>query len=468
MNLFCENEGRRLFLYHLAQLFFHRDAEGLTLSAAVEGNLARVRLDGKGGSFEGKSPVITDVCTDRKRAESIALGLAFTEAARGLTSYRPPYGTLVGVRPVKVPVADLRAGLDSREVLRRLRERYAVSPEKASLLLDLARVEIDFAEKFPSDSVMLYISIPFCPSRCSYCSFISSAAPRHLAMIPRYLVLLEKELEAVGSLLKKRNKRIRALYVGGGTPGILTAEQMDSLLEKVHREFDLSLCEEICVEIGRPDTVSEEKLAVLQKNGVNRISINPQTTCNETLRRIGRGHSAEDFFSAMELAKKFPFSVNCDLISALPGESPERFLQSVEEVLALSPENVTLHALCNKRSSRERAADPSPLFAEAVEQVHKSCINRGWRPYYLYRQKEAAADLENVGFAKEGHLGLYNLAMMEDLCHVLACGAGGISKIVPANSGGRIRRFANHKYPFEYELHPEKITENLRQIESLL
>ncbi len=317
---------------------------------------------------------------------------------------------------------------------------------------------------------MLYLSIPFCPSRCRYCSFISSSAPDHLKLIPDYVKLLKEEILLTANVFSSAKKQLRAVYMGGGTPGILSAEEMKEILSLVKRSFDFSACEEFCVEIGRPDTVNEEKLSVLKDVGVDRISINPQTTNDKTLFRIGRKHSAKEFFDAMALAKKKRFSsINCDLIAGLEGENPEDFLSSLSDVLSLNPEEITIHALCKKRSATEKNAPTfAPVWQEAMTKAHKSCINEGFAPYYLYRQKNAVADLENTGFSRKEKFGIYNLAMMEDVCDIFACGAGGISKILPKDQSGRILRFAGFKYPYEYLASPEKIKKRLDEIKLVL
>ncbi len=463
MEIQCQNEGRRLFLYHLAQVFLHQKAESVRIEATKNGNRFRVTIKGNRTNC-GEAEVDLATHLQAHRAEQVALGLAFARAALPLYGYTPPYGTLIGVRPVKVPLFYLEQGKTKEEVLSLLMQDFLVSEEKAKLLIFLAETETKFQKGMSESEGMLYVSIPFCPSRCSYCSFVSSAAPRHLSLIPDYLTRLEQELEQTAALLRESGRKISAVYIGGGTPGILTGEQMQSLLHRIRTDFSDPL-KEFCVEMGRPDTVTDEKLQVLSSFGVDRISINPQTTCDETLVRIGRKHSAADFFRAMELAKKYPFAINCDLISALPGEKPAVFLRSVEETLTLEPENLTIHALCLKKSADEqKEASPQPEFHRAVDIAYEHCINHGLRPYYLYRQKKSALDLENLGFAKQGHLGIYNLAMMEDLCDIFACGAGGIGKLIPRSAEGKITRFAGFKYPFEYLSQSDKITEKLDRI----
>ncbi len=469
MQIRYKTEAGRLFFHHLLESYFHGRGENFSLEATLSDGLATVTLS-EGDKKHCQSAVVNLLLhQEAKRGESAALGAAFHLAATRFSSYTPPYGTLVGVRPVKVPLFYLKKGYSAEETRRILQEDFFVSPEKASLLTSLAAGEAEFSRSLSPEDCLLYLSIPFCPSRCSYCSFISSAAPSHLALIPAYTEALEREMTETARLLAAYGKKPIAVYMGGGTPGILSPKLLDRILGCVRREFDLSRLREFCVEMGRPDTITKEKLEVLAAHGVDRISINPQTTNNATLQRIGRSHSAEDFFRAMELAAPYSFGINCDLISALPEESGETFLESVTRVLSYDPESVTIHALCQKKSAEDQSEKNfDPIFRKAVEKAYESCINQGLAPYYLYRQKKSALDLENLGFAKKEKIGVYNLAMMEDLCDVFACGAGGITKLLPSSTGDKIRRFAGFKYPFEYLNQPHKAEERLKEIQNCL
>ncbi|MBR5295791.1 MAG: coproporphyrinogen dehydrogenase HemZ [Clostridia bacterium] len=466
MEIFAKTEALRLHLYHLALLFFHQDAENFSIECKESETEFFVQLTKNKITKSASAKIDLSLHKEASRASNAALGKAFSLAAKAFTDYLPPYGILFGVRPVKVPLFYLKNGSKKEEIFRILCEEFFVSSEKADLLRSLAETEMAFEEKFNKNDGMLYLSIPFCPSRCHYCSFISSSAPKHLQLIPQYVEKLQEEISMTASLFSETGKKLRAVYMGGGTPGILTAEQMQSILSLVKNQFDFSSCEEFCVEIGRPDTITDEKLFVLKNMGVDRISINPQSTNNETLKRIGRGHSAEVFLSAMEKAKTFHFpSINCDLIAGLDGETPEDFLSSLSTVLSLSPEEITIHALCKKRSAEEKNLPSFALsWQEAMTSAHKTCINQGFAPYYLYRQKNAAADLENTGFSKRDSFGIYNLAMMEDLCDIFACGAGAISKILPKHKNEKILRFAGYKYPFEYLSDEEKIKSRLNEM----
>lgn len=466
----AKTEGTRLTLYHLAELFFHGEKELDFISAEETDGGIRVSIQTKNGTFSETAPLMLSLHKEVTRAKNAALGKAFSLAAKRITDYTPPYGTLFGVRPVKLPLFYLRQQMEKKDVLSLLEEEFSVSPEKALLLTKLAEQELSIAEKLSKNDGMLYVSIPFCPTRCSYCSFISSSAPKHLAEIPRYLDLMAEEIRKVAALFREKKKKLRAIYVGGGTPGILTEKELESLVLQLQREFSSEDLKEFCVEIGRPDTVTEEKLHILKEAGVGRISINPQTTCDETLRRIGRRHSAEDYFKAMEIAKKYAFdSVNCDLIAGLEREAPDKFLRSVKNVLTFAPENLTIHALCQKRAAEKKADHVyAHAFREAMDTAFDLCEKASLSPYYLYRQKNAVADLENLGFAQRGKECLYNVAMMEDLCDVFAVGAGAISKIVPREKGGKILRFAAYKYPYEYLSDPTKTDENLGRMRDIL
>ncbi len=467
MKILAPTEKARLDLYHLARLVLPRLSEKedfcVSASLAVTDGEAKAEVALSTGNTEVKGAFSAPLARhfSAARAASAAPAGAFFRAAKEIGGISPPYGTLTGVKPVKVPLFYLQNGASFEETRAILETDYFVAPDKARLLCGLAEEE----KRLPSmeNDALFYLSIPFCPSRCAYCSFISSSAPKHLALIPEYLAAMEREIALLGEALQSRGKRVRAVYTGGGTPGILSASQLDRLLCVTEKALgDLSGAEQT-VELGRPETVTAEKLDILASHGVRRICVNPQSTSDEVLRRAGRGHTRADFFGAMELVKKKGgFSVNCDLIAGLPGDDAEGFLQSVSEVLSLSPESVTVHALCKKNAAALPSAEEFPGQTEAVREAHEACIKAGLSPYYLYRQKNASAGLENLGLARPGEASLYNLAMMEDLCDVYAAGAGAVTKIVPPS--GRIRRFSSFKYPYEYLASFDRVTENAARI----
>ncbi len=470
MEFLAKTEGERLTLYHLEQIFFHGKRPSLSLCAEKTNHSYRITLSDKNESSFAEVSFVPSLHKSAKRAEKAALGLAFFKASRSLTEYMPPYGTLLGVRPVKIPLYYLEQGFCRDEVNTILTQEYAVNAKKAQYLINLAEQERLLVKRLPDRAAMLYLSIPFCPSRCSYCSFISSSAPKHLDKLDEYVEQLRQEILLNLKAMETEKKTLISVYIGGGTPGILSPKQMKTLLDAARASCVCTDLKEFCVEIGRPDTVTKEKLEVLAESGVDRISINPQTTRDETLLKIGRHHSSEDFFRAMDLAASYPFrTVNCDLIAGLDLESPNDFLSSLADLTKRMPENITLHALCRKKSAQHRVVqNDSAAWQEAMEKAYQMCIQKGYRPYYLYRQKESLADLENTGFALPEHECLYNTAMMEDLVDIYACGAGAIGKAVLNKKGGKIRRFPQYKYPFEYLADPKRAEKLLKERQELI
>ncbi len=453
-----------LLLRHLTEQFFDDShSKDYRVEAKLENGEAVVCLNGVTASF----PLLHGHLNAHQAAK-LAVGRAFALAAQAQGCPLPAYGLLTGVRPVKLALSYLN--VYEADALPLLREHYLVDEEKAATLVSLAQARRDLEKRLHPKDILLYVSIPFCPSRCSYCSFISSAAPRHLDRIPQYVELLQRQLNQTALLCRKHGLRLRGVYMGGGTPGVLSARQLHDVFTQIQREFATHSCEFTC-ELGRPDTVTEEKLQALCLAGVERISINTQSTNDRVLKAIGRTHSAQDFFEAYRLARRYPFaSINVDLIAGLPGESKESFEKSVVEVLALQPENLTVHSFCLKHSAATAGFDLCPRedAAQMLDFSHQRCINEGLRPYYLYRQKNASGALENTGYARFGKECLYNVAMMEDMLPVLAVGAGGITKLPGKKEGDKIRRLAEFKYPFEYLARPEKIKENRIALDRLL
>ena len=379
---------------------------------------------------------------------------AFYRAALAGGHPRPVWGTLTGVRPAKLAASLLREEGSQAGARRRLERDFDVSSPRAELALRAARVAGDTARLLEPGDVCLYIGIPFCPTRCDYCSFVSVEAPRQLhALLPAYLAALEQELEATARAAREAGLRVIALYMGGGTPTTLDAEQLDRLLERADALFDPSVQRERTVEAGRPDTVTPEKLEVLRRRGVTRVSVNPQTMSDPVLAAIGRRHTVQDVYRAVEMVRAAGgFSLNMDLIAGLPGDTPGSFARTMEAVLALEPENVTVHTLALKKGSRfltgRTPLPPGESVGAMLEEGNRRLAAGGYAPYYLYRQKFMSGSFENVGWAKPGEVNLYNVCMMEELTGILAAGAGGSTKLVGA--GGALRRMLAAKYPREY------------------
>lgn len=378
--------------------------------------------------------------------------LAFDSLSR-LTGITPAWGILTGVRPVKLINKLKAAGLGDREIEERLKKKCRVSEEKIKLALETAKTREGAVSALPKNGFSLYVSIPFCPSRCAYCSFVSQTVESFKRLIPEYAEKLCEEISVTAELISGLGLRLDTVYFGGGTPTSLEPQTLDMIMKKIASSFDLSGIREYTVEAGRPDTVTEEKLYTIKQNGGNRVSVNPQTLNPAVLETIGRKHTVEQFYEAFALAKKAGFSaVNVDLIAGLPRDGLESFKASLDGVIALSPENITVHALSVKRSSDLMHAENFKLgSAEAAEMTaysSRALFKAGYRPYYLYRQKNQAGNQENVGWEKGGTVGIYNVNMMEDIQTVIAVGAGGSTKTVAGEA--KIDRFYNPKYPLEY------------------
>ena len=373
---------------------------------------------------------------------------------------KPAWGALTGVRPGKLLAGLISSGLSEQQALRRFTEEYDVSPERAALCLATTRETLRAEASLEANDVCLYVGIPFCPTRCAYCSFVSQSVEKSMKLVPIFCEALEREITATAAQVKALGLRPVSLYMGGGTPTTLSAQQLDRLCAVLAREFDLSALREYTVEAGRPDTITEEKLRVLRKHGVDRVSVNPQTMDDRVLELIGRKHTAADIVTALERVRAVGgFDVNMDLIAGLPGDSAAGFRDTLEKVLALGAENVTVHTLSLKKGSRITLEEtPIPEAAEVAEMLDyagKRLTEAGYAPYYLYRQKFMSGGFENVGWAKDKRVNLYNIVIMEELRSILAMGGGGSTKLVRLDGGRNIRLMAP-KYPLEYI---EKISE---------
>ena len=396
-----------------------------------------------------------------ERTRKLAVGAAVTQVCGDMLDYRPSWGMLTGVRPSKVATQLLLSGVDRAEVERQLSAEYFVIPKKAALATEVACNEQKIIGNPDKKDCSVYIAIPFCPTRCAYCSFVSYTSKRLLSLIPEYLTRLTSEIHRMFETIRALGLRVRTVYIGGGTPTILSADQLRFLLGQIAAETDVSQLLEYTLESGRPDTIDAEKLHVAKELGVNRISVNPQSLCDEVLRGIGRSHSVDDFFRAYEIAERSGISIiNTDLIVGLPGDTFPTFAYTYDRILELAPANITVHTFCVKKSAdilhtgenvysihggdAGKCVDYSQIRAEQM----------GYLPYYMYRQKNTVGNFENVGFAQPGTEGLYNIYMMEEVHSIFAAGAGAVSKLVdyvPETQGkSTIRRLFNPKYPYEY------------------
>ncbi len=383
----------------------------------------------------------------------------------------PAWGALAGVRPTKLSTRQLLEGASADSAKKLLQRVYYVSESRAQLAIDCSLSTVKAAAKLEERDVSLYIGIPFCPTRCSYCSFVSRSVGKRTELLQPYLQALEKEMEVTGKLLETSGKRLRTIYIGGGTPTTLSAEQMEKLLAAVRSSFDLSGCLEFTVEGGRPDTLNREKLDVIRAGGADRMSINPQSMEDTVLRACGRPHSARDVLRSYAQAQEAGFSaINMDLIAGLPEDSPEGFSRSLDTVAALRPANITVHTLALKKGAdlfEKRTALPSAgQVADMVSYANESLRKLGYQPYYLYRQKYMSGSFENIGWSRGGLDCLYNIYMMEELHTFLSLGGGGMNKVNLPD--GTLRRFHNPKFPEQYIEQLEGVLQQKRALFALL
>ena len=419
---------------------------------------------------EGESLQADDISvdfSDRKETKN-QLKQGLYQLLSALTGKKLPWGTLTGIRPTKIPMKLLEEGKSKDDIKTYMEDTYFASEEKIDLSIEIAERELEILKKIDYENgYSLYIGIPFCPTTCLYCSFTSFPLVSWKQKVDRYLDALEKELDYVA--VKFAGKHLNSIYIGGGTPTTLEPYQLDRLIRKIRCNFDLSDCQEFTVEAGRPDSITREKLETLKKWDITRISINPQTMKDETLKIIGRRHTVAQTVESFELARELGFDdINMDLIMGLPEESLEDVKDTLEQVKALRPDNLTVHSLALKRAARlnmfkEDYKDYKMVnTTEHMNLTAEYAKEMGLEPYYLYRQKSMAGNLENVGYASPGKAGIYNILIMEEKQTIVACGAGTVTKRVYGD--GRIDRCDNVK---DVKLYMEKIDEMIRRKQQL-
>ncbi len=378
------------------------------------------------------------------------------------TGITQPWGILTGVRPVKL-LRRLTDEMDESAANDKFKNDFYVSDKKFALARQTEANEKKILDLSQSNSFSLYVGIPFCPSRCSYCSFVMASIERAEKLIEPYVNLLCEEIKHTAQIAAKLGLRLETVYFGGGTPTTLSAEQLDKVLSCVNENFNMNTCREFTVEAGRPDTINAERLCALKENKVDRISINPQTTSDDVLIKIGRKHTAQQFFDAFSLARKCGFdNINTDLIAGLPTDTFLSFKQSLDSILSMNPECITVHTLCMKRASTlttQGVTLDKQGAAEAVQMLdyaQRILQARQYIPYYMYRQSRMVGNLENVGWSLKGYESLYNVYVMDETHTILACGSGGVTKLKRQNPE-YLQRIFNYKYPYEYVDHFDEI-----------
>ena len=459
MNLYVKNHNFHFELENLTRLFFPnekitviRDFSEPQPPYIYTEVSDKITISVNIGSFNKSETAVKRLTDDDNELVSAQLLYKLLCDFTGLTQ---PWGILTGVRPVKL-LRRLAEESSEEQAVKKFEKDFFVSNEKIALSRETEHNERKILELSKPESFSLYVGIPFCPSRCSYCSFVMASIERAEKLIEPYTKLLCEEIKRTAEIANKLGLRLETVYFGGGTPTTLSAEQLDTVLGTVNKSFDMSTCREFTVEAGRPDTIDIAKLFALKENKVDRISINPQTVNDEVLKTIGRKHTAQQFFDAFELARKCGFdNINTDLIAGLPTDTPESFKNSLDSIVRLNAECITVHTLCMKRASRlttegvtldlQQARDAREMLAYTQNILGQN----EYIPYYMYRQSRMVGNLENVGWSKRGFESLYNVYVMDETHTILACGSGGVTKL-KRNNPDYLERIFNFKYPYEY------------------
>lgn len=459
MNLYVKNHNFHFELENLTRLFFPnekitviRDFSEPQPPYIYTEVSDKITISVNIGSFNKSETAVKKLADNDSELVSAQLLYKLLCDFTGLTQ---PWGILTGVRPVKL-LRRLAEESSEEQAVKKFEKDFFVSNEKIALSRETEHNERKILELSKPESFSLYVGIPFCPSRCSYCSFVMASIERAEKLIEPYTKLLCEEIKRTAEIANKLGLRLETVYFGGGTPTTLSAEQLDTVLGTVNNSFDMSTCREFTVEAGRPDTIDIAKLFALKENKVDRISINPQTTNDEVLKTIGRKHTAQQFFDAFELARKCGFdNINTDLIAGLPTDTPESFKNSLDSIVRLNAECITVHTLCMKRASRlttegvtldlQQARDAREMLAYTQNILGQN----EYIPYYMYRQSRMVGNLENVGWSKRGFESLYNVYVMDETHTILACGSGGVTKL-KRNNPDYLERIFNFKYPYEY------------------
>lgn len=459
MNLYVKNHNFHFELENLTRLFFPnekitviRDFSEPQPPYIYTEVSDKITISVNIGSFNKSETAVKKLTDDDNELVSAQLLYKLLCDFTGLTQ---PWGILTGVRPVKL-LRRLAEESSEEQAVKKFEKDFFVSNEKIALSRETEHNERKILELSKPESFSLYVGIPFCPSRCSYCSFVMASIERAEKLIEPYTKLLCEEIKRTAEIASKLGLRLETVYFGGGTPTTLSAEQLDTVLGTVNKSFDMSTCREFTVEAGRPDTIDIAKLFALKENKVDRISINPQTVNDEVLKTIGRKHTAQQFFEAFELARKCGFdNINTDLIAGLPTDTTESFKNSLDSIVRLNAECITVHTLCMKRASRlttegvtldlQQARDAREMLAYTQNVLGQN----EYIPYYMYRQSRMVGNLENVGWSKRGFESLYNVYVMDETHTILACGSGGVTKL-KRNNPDYLERIFNFKYPYEY------------------
>ena len=472
MNLTLSGHDDRYAVEQLLLSLFPEDAEVTAVSGLTrEGGeiIVTSSVQANGVSAANTSRMREADETVRLRRQLLQQSMYL--AAKQLLPQEPAWGALAGVRPTKITTKHLLEGGTAESANDLLRDVYFVTPSRRELAVACSQSTVKAVKLLEPEDISLYVGIPFCPTRCTYCSFVSRTIGKKTELLEPYLEALLKEIAATGELLSKSGKHLRTIYIGGGTPSTLTASQLARLMDAIREHFDLSRCIEFTVEGGRPDTLDAGKLQTIRQHGADRMSINPQTMVDTVLRACGRPHKAADILRAYGEAVNAGFqAINMDLIAGLPEDTVDGFCHSLDQVAALKPSNITVHTLALKKGAdlfEKRGCLPSAEeVTRMVAYANKTLSALGYKPYYLYRQKYMSGSFENVGWSRDGMDCLYNIYMMEEIHTILSLGGGGMNKVNLPN--GRLTRFHNPKFPEQYIEMLPSVLEQKKELFKLL
>ena len=454
MNLTLIGHEDRYAVEQLQMALFPENPEGTAVSALFRGKTwltatAKITLNGKTVSAVRRLKADEETVRLRRRI----LQQSYYLAAVQLLDRKPAWGALAGVRPTKITTKHLLEGGTPASADRLMRDVYYVTPERRQLAVDCSESTVKAVSRMEPDDLSVYVGIPFCPTRCSYCSFVSRTVGKKTELLDAYLAALEREIQVTARLMKESGKHLLTLYIGGGTPSILSTPQMIHLLDTLRESFDFSRCIEFTVEGGRPDTLDPEKLRAIREHGADRMSINPQTMEDSVLRACGRPHTGADVIRAYHQAQEAGFTaINMDLIAGLPTDSFDGFRRSLDAVASLNPANITVHTLALKKGAdlfeKREGLSTAEEVSRMVDYSNAALRSLSYKPYYLYRQKYMSGSFENVGWSREGLDCLYNIYMMEELHTIVSLGGGGMNKVNLPD--GTLQRFHNPKFPEQY------------------
>ena len=472
MNLTLIGHEDRYAVEQLQMALFPENPEGSAVSALSRGKTwltatAKIALNGKTVSAARRLKASEETVRLRRRI----LQQSYYLAAIQLLDRKPAWGALAGVRPTKITTKHLLEDGTPKSADRLMRDVYYVTPERRQLAVDCSKSTVKAVSLLEPDDLSVYVGIPFCPTRCSYCSFVSRTIGKKTDLLDAYLTALEQEIRVAAKLMKSSGKHLRTLYIGGGTPSTLSTPQMIHLLDTLRESFDFSRCIEFTVEGGRPDTLDLEKLRAIREHGADRMSINPQTMEDSVLRACGRPHTGADVIRAYHQAEEAGFTaINMDLIAGLPTDNFDGFRRSLDTVASLNPANITVHTLALKKGAdlfeKREGLSTAEEVSRMVDYSNATLRGLSYKPYYLYRQKYMSGSFENVGWSRDNLDCLYNIYMMEELHTIVSLGGGGMNKVNLPD--GTLQRFHNPKFPEQYIEMIDSVCQQKEELFSLL